>query len=792
MNADIFKFYLSLGFIPVRINTHKHPQDLEWNTNPPTLAYDPKQLYGFMPPKDIVIVDVDVKNGKDGIDSLLKFINANPNLPTELHEKPLVFHNIKTPSGGFHYYFRLSPTLDYLNIPKTHPAYPGIDFITHGKAQAVAGGQQLSSGWYSINIFTIHQFVTSFLPPPDITPAPDTKNPSQPPKVYSQTLQSNSIDSNLTLHTIRTLLTYIPADSYDDWYKVAFSLMSTPYTNQEQFELWVDWSSRSSSFVSVEDCENKWRSLTVDYKKPGKELEVRTVGSLVWMAKHASPASINEINNLIHTDDIDSLKGRLCRVQSVVSSVHYYDLKIQAWLNEAGAVKTMQPLIDYLSQLPADEDNSKQPRAAQQATQDTKDTKDNKPRRVKVNIQTLVNKGLIHIPVDKVYYPDKPSPLFYDNHGALYLNTYSLESVPAPLPYKVSQSVNFFTQHATQIFGQKYVNDFLSFIAYLTQNPGKKIRWMLVLEGGKGTGKGLLLQAIKNHVLGVKNCNLINTNEILSEHNSWAFDYQLIHIDELMIRGKGVEKYMNTLKTLITEDVGLRREKYLVSSSAPCCASFIALTNHKNSLKHADSRRYHAIISPIRNPQDIKLGKFATSIEYYKHLASIASSDNAEGGHLREFFLNYQIPASFSPDKRPEDSDFATFQDASNKTDDNEDIYDLICNLANSKTLPQYFNAHEVVKHSTALNPDTNLPYFDTQLTLKSIKKFAKSIDFDYHGGWCYSNELNATHAKSNILQFCKIQSKLQSKDPEVIFTTHEALEYLKSKTAPLQSNALF
>lgn len=402
-------------------------------------------------------------------------------------------------------------------------------------------------------------------------------------------------------------------------------------------------------------------------------------------------------------------------------------------------------------------------------------------------MQALINSGDIHIPVDKVYSPQNPTPLFYDNHGALFLNTYSLDNIPTPLPYKQSSQVDFYIQHATQIFGKKYVHDFLSFVAYLAQNPGRKIRWMLVLEGGKGTGKGLLLQAVKNHVLGIKNCNLVNTNEILSEHNSWAFDYQLIHIDELLIRGKGVEKYMNTLKTLITEDVGLRREKYLISAPVPCCASFIALTNYKACLQHADSRRYHAIMSPIRNPLDINLGNFTNSIEYYNHLHNIVCAENPQGGHLRHFFLNYKIPASFSPDKRPEVSDFSAFQDASNKTDENEGIYELIYHLAGTQTLPAYFNAHEMVVHSTDTNPDTGLPFIETPLNLKRIRKFARGIDYTYHGGWYYSNDINSNEAKANILKFCKIQQRAEQGDPHYIFTTKQALSTLQTTPPPIE-----
>lgn len=770
-----FHYYVNMGFTPVRIDDKKRPLDLNWNTPSQEIEYDPNQLYGFMPPPDCITIDVDVKNNQPGLESFRKFISDNPTLPQELSEAPEKYYSVRTPSGGFHFYIQLSPDLDYSSIPKHHENYPGLEFMRRGKEQTVGAGQVLSNGVYVAKEMEIYGLITSLDCFKVSQPYLDPDRYKKGAKKITQEVFDISASDQFTTEQLRSLLSYISSDHYNDWYKVAWILMNTQLPEGTQKELWKEWSSKSDKFKEGAS-DSKWRSLYNDFGKHDATLQ--TLGTLVWMARNQhkdDPAALHEINNILHKNDIDSLRGRICRVQSVVSSVHYYDLKLHAWYNECGAIKTLKPLLDAYSDS-QDEKPIKKPRTSSQPKE--------QPKPKKATLQTLINSGDIPIPIDKVYLPGKPTPLFHDDYGRLYLNEYSTHSIPSPINYTHSDIVDFYFQHAQQILGEKYVHDYLSFIAYLAQNPGEKIRWMLVLEGGKGTGKGLLLQAVKNHVLGIDNCRGVNTNEILSEHNSWAFGAQLVHIDELMIKGRGADRYMNTLKTLITDDKATRREKYIVPSEIPCCASFIALTNFKNSLKYADSRRYHAIISPIRTPDDIKLESFKTHVEYYNHLAYIASHDNPRGGELRRFFLDYKIPSTFSAAHRPNQSDFDKFQDESNKISEYEDYYDLIYYLAQTETLPPYINIHEVCRHSQDINPSTQAPFFDAPLTPKLIKKFGKHISYSPFSGWLISDELNPDKAKTQVRIFRNLKpSRYPTDDQGSALTTKEAIEFL-SKTS--------
>lgn len=699
----------NLGFTPIRINNKKAPLDYGWNTNPPLLDFDENQLYGMMPPPDILVIDVDVKNGKQGTDSWSRLLRdcLSPEDLTDPTKYPSL-PNVTTPSGGFHFYIYLGGQ-DHRDIPKNHPNYPGIDFITHGKSQVVAGNQTLENGRYSITNYMIYSPFTTFVP-----------LLTKPREVTNKYLEPTATTA-FTRDQIEGLLHYIPCDDYDVWHKVAWCLIGSPLSREEAKEIWFRWSSASPKF-DEHQATMKWQEHLERYGANNNPL---TVASLPYYARFYSPDHHGEINNIIYScDDLDSL---FISVQSVTSSVCFFNLKTRSWC-KAEMVKCL------LKKLMVKKGGERGKKMA--------------------SLQDLIDDGVIKTPIDIVYAPDKPSPLYTDHAGRLLLNIYSIDSLPPALPYSVplTGGLAHFIQHVHQIFGT-YASDFLDYIAYLAQNPGHKIRYCLVLEGGKGTGKGLILEAIKNHVLGRSNCRVVTTTQLCSEYNGWAFDRQLIHIDELLINGKDSRQVMDRLKTMITESVVPRNEKYMKTTEVPCPASFIALTNHKDCLKDADNRRYHAIISPIRNKGDIKLGKYSSIEDYYNTLIDFTNQDNPEGGTLRSYFLNYSISSSFNPGERPQTSDFDKFQEQS-KTADHDDFADyieLIKYIHKTDTLPKYFNLHEVCARSTEIHPDYNIPFFTEQLTPKQLKKFGRYMGYLAFSGYLYSSEINEDKAKEAI-----------------------------------------
>jgi len=85
----------------------------------------------------ILVVDLDVKSGKDGVAALIALATGRP-IPDTL--------SVLTPSGGVHLYFRLPPGA---HVPTTHSVLgPGIDVQCEGGFVVGPGSPHRSGGVY--------------------------------------------------------------------------------------------------------------------------------------------------------------------------------------------------------------------------------------------------------------------------------------------------------------------------------------------------------------------------------------------------------------------------------------------------------------------------------------------------------------------------------------------------------------------------------------------------------------------------------------------------------------------
>ena len=90
----------------------------------------------------IAVIDIDNHNGVDGLGNLKNFLDSyDIELP-----KTMV---VKTPSGGYHYYFKLNEKYNDTQFIQNHPQLQGVDFQTHGR-YVVAAGSQIDGKYYEV------------------------------------------------------------------------------------------------------------------------------------------------------------------------------------------------------------------------------------------------------------------------------------------------------------------------------------------------------------------------------------------------------------------------------------------------------------------------------------------------------------------------------------------------------------------------------------------------------------------------------------------------------------------
>ena len=90
----------------------------------------------------IAVIDIDTHNGVDGLGNLKEFLDTyDITLP-----KTKV---VKTPSNGYHYYFKLDEKYNETQFLQNHSQLEGVDFQTHGR-YVVAPPSQIDGKYYEV------------------------------------------------------------------------------------------------------------------------------------------------------------------------------------------------------------------------------------------------------------------------------------------------------------------------------------------------------------------------------------------------------------------------------------------------------------------------------------------------------------------------------------------------------------------------------------------------------------------------------------------------------------------
>lgn len=90
----------------------------------------------------VAVIDIDTHNGVDGLGNLKEFLDTyDITLP-----KTKV---VKTPSNGYHYYFKLDEKYNETQFLQNHSQLEGVDFQTHGR-YVVAPPSQIDGNYYEV------------------------------------------------------------------------------------------------------------------------------------------------------------------------------------------------------------------------------------------------------------------------------------------------------------------------------------------------------------------------------------------------------------------------------------------------------------------------------------------------------------------------------------------------------------------------------------------------------------------------------------------------------------------
>lgn len=248
---------------------------------------------------------------------------------------------------------------------------------------------------------------------------------------------------------------------------------------------------------------------------------------------------------------------------------------------------------------------------------------------------------------NRLYVPSAGAKRFVTVNDVPFVNIYT-PSYPTPDPEHAAAAGELFMKHLHNLIAEPdYVRRLADWLIYHVQNPGKKIRYAVLLQGAQGSGK-TFLGVCMAAVLGRGNLKKLNAKDVVeSTHNDWAYGHQMVVIEEMRVMGANRHAVMDALKPCISDDEINLHEKFKPHRTVENITNYFMLTNHHDSLAINDTdRRYFVIASAIQHPSQIEAMGGAA---YFDTLFALPR-DNAAG--LRAWMESYKISEDFNPEGR--------------------------------------------------------------------------------------------------------------------------------------------
>lgn len=462
------------------------------------------------------------------------------------------------------------------------------------------------------------------------------------------------------------------ADDYDDWVKVGLALKD--FHEVAGLDLWREWSSTGSYDGSK--CDVKWSSFK------GNGGAKITAGSIVYAAKEVTRVEASQtLSQLIaacsNVADMEGVVADAIRSDLNLSAIgretiigewrNRFKLLANVSISVAIARKLLTPTKsrqlspetpefclswvwlndrDKFYHLDTKEEISKQSFDANYTREILDNGEDEGASRGAANF--ALNNNFIKCFSRAIYMPQNSQ--FFSHEGLECVNAFSVDSLPQAED-KISNNgqlaIDLVIKHIRNICGkrEKETRFLLDFIAYNTQNIGKKINFAPLIQGFEGDGKSTIAEVIAC-CLGGRNVKPLPPTALQDKFTGWAEGSCVVVLEELRVAGHNRFDVLDTIKPMITNatiDIRrMNRDNYSIVN----VTNYIAFTNHRDALPLNDhDRRWWVIFAPYLNRQDMERDVG----DIYEYFDKLKNAITNYGNSIRRFFLDFKISEDFKP-----------------------------------------------------------------------------------------------------------------------------------------------
>lgn len=505
----------------------------------------------------------------------------------------------------------------------------------------------------------------------------------------------------LTVEDIREPLFAIDPDcDRQPWYEIAAGLkhqFREEEDAQDAYNLFVEWSSGGSKFIGEEDCYGRWKS----FRPVAQGRRSITIHSLFHYAQQAG-----WINTKIAAKAQQSVEERIaaCNDAAVLSREGMEWVATMEFKNAVSEEQMINALHSRLMQLGAPKVSTAAIKKAvnqERKAAKAENASSSRPawlrpwcyissidrfystvtgmlltteafnrtfgsEMMKQNEEAMANGRPLIQPADFALNTEgmitKVDLMVYDprfggenaffkmpGEDRLFVNGYRADSVPKiDEKNSVKAGKGWFRLLKDQFAREEDVLYLTDWVAWMVQNPGKRIRHIPCIQGAQGSGKTLISKYV-TAAIGPTNAKVVYPKDIDGKHNDWATGAVLVVLEEIYVNKKARRaEIMDCIKPLVTNDDTAIHEKYKNQVTVPNTVNYLAFTNHHDALYLEETdRRWWVIKSKIQSKDKVlRLNqKMVAGMPNFEYHGAVIKN----GGALRHFFLNYEVRSSFDP-----------------------------------------------------------------------------------------------------------------------------------------------
>lgn len=256
---------------------------------------------------------------------------------------------------------------------------------------------------------------------------------------------------------------------------------------------------------------------------------------------------------------------------------------------------------------------------------------------LKLGREYVLDRALIREAARLGYHPAEDQ--LYDYKEVTYLNTYR-----EPTGESIKGDVTPLLQHLEYLLpNQKEREWFISMIAFAKQCPGRLIKYMFVIEGGKGIGKSIIRQRVLQVVFGDANVQEVTSEMLADDKKAWVSFAHVDVFEEFAFPNDraGREQVHNFMKKYTANPNVPRRAMQKDYVEVPNFSLKLAFKNPEDKIKlEPGDRRYVMVKAPMRQKGE----------DYYNALCDWLDEDKSKAA-MRYFFENWDWKAvGFTPD----------------------------------------------------------------------------------------------------------------------------------------------